>query len=69
MAAMVEALRAAVPKFAAATAATLSSDLGKPQRHLEASCSHARQMPRIQPLRATVPSLHVITENHGPLAA
>jgi hypothetical protein len=36
-AATAEALRAAVPKLAAATAATLNSDFGKPQRHLEVS--------------------------------
>lgn len=35
VAATAEALRAALPKLAAASAATLNSDFGKPQRHLE----------------------------------
>lgn len=35
VAAMSEAVQAALPKLAAATAATLYSDFDKPQRHLE----------------------------------
>lgn len=49
VAAMAEALHAALPKFAAATAATLNSDFGKPQRQLEVSLSHGAALCTMHP--------------------
>ncbi len=37
-AATAEALNAQLPKLAAATVATMASDFGKPQRHVEVRC-------------------------------